>query len=329
MTLRRERFITAGRVALATTLLLVTAPAHAEEQDEHGHGSNKHAGEGAGGGHDHSDEEGKVELSPETMSQLGLNVLVAGPAKLNVSLTLTGKLVPHEDLVSHITPRFPGVIREVRKKLGDPVVKGETVAVVENNQSLQPYEVRSQIPGMIVRRHATVGEAVTDASTLFDVADYSTLYADFFVFPGDFGRVRVGQRVLIRFPDAQKVVESSISFLSPVTDPETQSRFVRAILPNPLATHQPGMFVTGDIVLEEASVPVAVENSAMRTSEGKAVVFIETGPEHFEARPVLTGRRDKDFVEILKGLEAGERYAAGNTFILQAELEKGEAEHEH
>jgi cobalt-zinc-cadmium efflux system membrane fusion protein len=182
---------------------------------------------------------------------------------------------------------------------------------------------------MIVRRHATVGEAVTEASTLFDVADYSTLYADFFVFPGDFGRVRLGQRVLIRFPDTQTAVESSISFLSPVTDPETQSRFVRAVLPNPLAAHQAGMFVTGDIVLEEAAVPVAVETSAMRTSEGKAVVFVEAEPSHFVARPVLAGRRDKDFVEILTGLEAGERYAAGNTFILQAELEKGEAAHEH
>lgn len=333
MTLRIERFITAGRVALATTLLLVTAPAHAEEQDEHGHGAHEHTEEEADGGqaseHDHSDEEGKVELSAETMTQLGLKVLVAGPKQLNVSLTLTGKLVPHEDRVSHVTPRFPGVVREVRKRLGDPVTKGETVAIVENNQSLQPYEVKSQIPGIIVRRHATVGEAVTDASTLFDVADYSTLYADFFVFPGDFGRVRLGQRVLIRFPDMQTVVESSISFLSPVTDPDTQSRFVRAVLPNPLATHQAGMFVTGDIVLEEAAVPVAVENSAMRTSEGKPVVFVEAEPEHFEARPVLTGRRDKDFVEVLKGLEAGERYAAGNTFVLQAELEKGEAAHEH
>ena len=59
------------------------------------------------------------------------------------------------------------------------------------------------------------------------------------------------------------------------------------------------------------------------------MVFVEAEPEHFEARPVLTGRRDKDFVEVLKGLEAGERYAAGNTFVLQAELEKGEAAHEH
>lgn len=325
----RNHVETALSVMLVAGCLFASSLAYTEDRDAHGHGSEEQSGEEAGGGHDHSDEEGRVELPPETLETLGLKVVISGPNTLKVSLTLTGKLVPLEDQVSHITPRFPGVVREVRKRLGDPVVKGETVAVVENNQSLQPYEVKSQLQGMIVRRHATVGEAVTDTSTLFDVANYSTLYADFFVFPGDFGKVRLGQRVLIRFPDSRALVESSISFLSPVTDPETQSRFVRAVLPNPQAAHQAGMFVTGDVVLEESPVPVAVESSAMRTNEGKPVVFVEAEPSHFEARPVLTGRRDKDSVEILKGLDAGERYAAGNTFILQAELEKGEAAHEH
>lgn len=255
-------------------------------------------------------------------------MLAAGPAKLNVSVTLTGKLVPHEDRVSHVTPRYPGVIREVRKRLGDPVARGETVAVVENNQTLQPYEVKAQIPGTVVRRHATVGESVTDASTLFDVADYSELFADFYVFPDDYSKVRLGQRVVIRVQN-QRPSESSISFLSPVTDAETQSRFVRAVLANPSAEYQAGMYVTGDVVLEESRVGVAVESSALRTSEGKTVVFVEEESGRFEARAVVTGRQDKDRVEILKGLAAGTKYAAGNTFVLQADLEKGEAEHAH
>ena len=334
------------RTRSAAWVLLLTASvwagnlsARAEEHDgheacgsegcgheDHGHGEKKEGGEGHE--REHGKEEGQIELSAETMTQLGLRVVEAGPAKLNVLLTLTGKLVPHEDRVSHVTPRFPGVIREVRKRLGDPVARGETVAVVENNQTLQPYEVKSQIPGMVIKRHATLGESVTDASTMFDIADYSELFADFFVFPSGYSKVRLGQRVLIRFPD-DRVVESTITFLSPVTDSETQSRFVRAVLPNPTAEYQAGMFVSGDVVLEETAVAVAVENTALRTSEGKTVVFVEEKPGHFEARPVLTGRRDKDSVEILKGLDAGTRYAAGNTFILQAELEKGEAEHEH
>jgi cobalt-zinc-cadmium efflux system membrane fusion protein len=51
--------------------------------------------------------------------------------------------------------------------------------------------------------------------------------------------------------------------------------------------------------------------------------------EGFEARQVKTGREDDDDVEIVSGLAPGETIATSNTFTLKAELEKGEAEHEH
>lgn len=273
-------------------------------------------------------EEGVVELSPATVEHLGLKVLTAAPASIKVALQLTGTLTALEDRVAHVNPRFTGVLREVRKRLGDPVAKGETLAVVENNQTLQSFEVKSQLAGMVSRRHATVGESVTDATSIFEIADYSELYADFFVFPAEFGRVRVGQPVLVRFPDEGETFRTTLSFRSPVTDPETQSRYVRALLPNQSAAHQPGMFVTGDVILEEATVPLAVHASAVRTKDGASVVFVEDGPGRFQARPVLVGRKDRDGVEILKGLKPGDRYAAGNTFILLAELGKGEAEHD-
>lgn len=306
-----------GSLPLAVCLLSPARPAlahdHAEgeETEDHGHEA---------GGH--------VELDPAVMNQLGVTIRAAGPGTLKSVLTLSGRLVPHEDRVSHVSPRYPGIVREVRKRLGDPVAKGEVVAVMESNQNLQSYEVRSQLAGTVVRRHAIVGESVGDSGIIFEIADYSELFADFFVFPADFGKIRLGQKVVARFPEFGRNVEATISFLSPVTDSATQSRFARAVLANPDGALQPGMFVSGDVVLEESPVPVAAEASALRTSEGKTVVFVEDG-EHLEPRPVTVGRRDRDIVEILNGLSAGERYAAGNTFILQAELEKGEAEHDH
>lgn len=272
--------------------------------------------------------EGQIEVSPDILPQLGIKMLAASPGTINVTLSLSGQISPLEDRVSHVTARYPGMIREVRKRLGDAVARGEVVAVVENNQTLQPYEVRSQIPGTVVRRHATIGEAVTDTTTLYEVADYSEVFADFSVFPGEYSRVRPGQKILFRSPDQPEIAQSVISFLSPVTDPDTQSRFVRAVLPNPNGVYQPGMFVTGDVVLEEASVPIAVDASAVRSRDGADVVFVQTADAKFVARPVLVGRRDKYRVEILKGLSAGERYASGNTFVLLAELGKGEAEHD-
>jgi cobalt-zinc-cadmium efflux system membrane fusion protein len=58
------------------------------------------------------------------------------------------------------------------------------------------------------------------------------------------------------------------------------------------------------------------------------VVFVQK-ENVFEPRPVDLGRSDAVMTEIVGGLVAGDRYVAANSFILKAELGKGEAGHEH
>lgn len=305
---RIRRLIILGAAAAAVvTHSFLAGPALAEEGEEREGGPKEEAA-----------------LAPEALERHGISFPTAGPGTIKLTLTLTGSLAPQEDRVAEITPRFPGVVREVKKRLGDPVAVGEIVAAVESNQSLQRYDVRSGLAGSIVRRDVTVGEFVGDSKTIFEVADYSELFADLYVFPSDFGKVRRGQPVVVRFPERGWESATSISFLSPVTDPATQSRFVRAVLTNGDGRYQPGMFVTGTVVLEDVPVPVAVAASALRVRNGETIVFVREGSK-VEPRVVEAGRRDDEFVEVVSGLSAGERYAAGKTYFLLAELEKGEA----
>ena len=73
---------------------------------------------------------------------------------------------------------------------------------------------------------------------------------------------------------------------------------------------------------------VLVPRAAVQEIGGESVVFVRT-PEGFEKREVVLGRGDQDGVEVVFGLDPGERYAAANTFVLKAELGKSEAEHSH
>jgi cobalt-zinc-cadmium efflux system membrane fusion protein len=87
------------------------------------------------------------------------------------------------------------------------------------------------------------------------------------------------------------------------------------------------MFVTGH-TLDERSSPLVVPRTAVQTLEGESVLFALT--EHgFAARPVLLGQEGESLIEIVKGVNAGDEIASTNTFLLKAELAKGEAEHEH
>lgn len=273
-------------------------------------------------------EEGVLELSSETLATAGIGVASAGPVTLKLTLQLTGKLLPNEDKVAHVVPRFPGIIRQVKKLLGDTVINGEVLAVVESNSTIQPYEVRSPLAGVVTKRHATLGEFAADTREIFVVSDYSQLFADFFVYPTDAYKVSVGQKAIVSIPELKTPIESTVSFISPVVDPDNQSRFVRVPVSNNHNELQPGSFVSAGIVTEEIAVPVSVLNSAVQTIEGKPQVFVHEG-DHLKMRPIRVGKSDIQFTEVLSGLQNGEKYASGNTFVLKAELGKSEAEHEH
>jgi len=90
----------------------------------------------------------------------------------------------------------------------------------------------------------------------------------------------------------------------------------------------PGLYVTAAVLLDESSVPLAIRSEALQTLEGRSVVFVQTD-DGFAPRAVELGRSDGEHAEVVSGLEPGVRYVAKNSFILKAELGKGEAEHGH
>jgi cobalt-zinc-cadmium efflux system membrane fusion protein len=94
---------------------------------------------------------------------------------------------------------------------------------------------------------------------------------------------------------------------------------LRALAPGPLVTA-----ALSPAIHQSRLIP----KTATQTIDGKPHVFVQT-PEGFEPRPVTPGRINATHVEITAGLQAGERYATTETFILKAELGKGSAEHDH
>jgi cobalt-zinc-cadmium efflux system membrane fusion protein len=75
-------------------------------------------------------------------------------------------------------------------------------------------------------------------------------------------------------------------------------------------------------------VPVAVLREAVQRLGERDFVFVAAGNQ-FEAHPVALGRGDARHVEVVSGLEAGQRYVAAGSFVLKAEVGKSGAGHDH
>lgn len=272
--------------------------------------------------------EGRVEMAEESRKKAGIGVETAGPAKLAIKLDLNGKIVPNEEQMTHVHPRFPGVIKTVKKKLGDAVAKGEVLATVESNESLQVYEIKAEMAGTVIKRNVTLGEFVSGQEPIFTIADLSTVWADFSVYRQDFPLLREGQTVLLEGGPGLEKVEAKIGYISPFGSENSQTMLARGVVPNPKGEWRPGLFVRGSVITDQAEVPVAVKASALQTFRDWDVVFISVG-ELFEAVPVEVGRRDEEWVEIKSGFKAGDKYAAENSFIVKADIGKAGATHDH
>ncbi len=266
-----------------------------------------------------------IRRSPEELAPFGVRFAVAGPGEVDQGIELPGEIQPNADRVAHIAPRFSGIVREVRKTVGDNVRAGEVLAVVES-ETLAPFELKSAFAGTVIEKTATPGEAIGRETTAFVVADLSTVWATFTVFQSDLSVVRVGQRVRIHDSSDASAIEGTISYITPVVDPTTRTATARVVLANPGGLWRPGAFVSGYVV-DPVGVGVAVPRAALQSVAGRSVVFTATG-DQIEPRPVSVGRTGRTVVEIASGLEAGARYADAGTFLLKAELEKGEAEEE-
>jgi membrane fusion protein, heavy metal efflux system len=80
------------------------------------------------------DDKKLVQLTDNQIKQLGIEVAVAQSGRLLRHLTLPGAIVLNTDRLVHIVPRIPGVVREVRKHLGDAVRAGDVLAVIDSRE---------------------------------------------------------------------------------------------------------------------------------------------------------------------------------------------------
>ena len=272
--------------------------------------------------------EGRTTMTLEAVQSSGIVIETAGPAKIKTTIKVNGRVQPNEDHMTHVIPRYPGIVKKIHKRLGDAVAKDEVVAVVESNESLQPYEVKSSIAGTVIKKDVTQGEFVKEGEAIYTVADLGTVWVDLNVHRRDFDKLKVGEAVTIFAGEGRTNATGTVSYISPFGAEDTQTMLARVELPNPKGDWRPGLFVTGEIVVEEAEVPVAVKTSAIQTFRDWEVVFMADGGM-FEIAILELGRRDGEWAEVVSGLNAGQKYATENSFIIKADILKSGASHDH
>jgi hypothetical protein len=81
--------------------------------------------------------EGAVLFSDAKVAAAGIELQTAGPGTLQDSLLLNGMIQPNQEALVQVTPRFPGIVRDVRKRIGDQVAKSALARAVVKNHDMR------------------------------------------------------------------------------------------------------------------------------------------------------------------------------------------------
>jgi cobalt-zinc-cadmium efflux system membrane fusion protein len=180
------------------------------------------------------------------------------------------------------------------------------------------FSLTSPITGIVVERNATIGATVGSDANVFKIIDLSRVWIDANVFEKDLERVRRGQEVKVlvtAFPESS--FSGRVILINSVVDPETRSVKVRTEVPNPDGRLKPDMFANVSIITDLHRTAISIPQSAVLNDGGKTVVFVAEG-SGYKKRQVTAGIQSNDRVEIIDGLNAGDKVVVkGNYLLLQ------------
>jgi Cu(I)/Ag(I) efflux system membrane fusion protein len=177
-------------------------------------------------------------------------------------------------------------------------------------------EFRSPVAGLVMARNAFTGLRFSRGEQLFRVADIHHIWILADVFENDARLLHMARSATVRYQDRQ--FPARISNALPQFDPGSRALKVRLEMENPDFLLRPDMFVDVEF---EVALPkgIAVPVDAVIDSGLHKTVYVETADGDFTPRPVETGWRMGDNVQITKGLEPGERIVVAGNFLLDSE----------
>ena len=272
--------------------------------------------------------EGRTTITAEAAKAGGVKVEAAGGATVSDLIDMGGRIEITPEGKADVRARLPGLIMSLNGKLGQQVRRGQVLARVESSHSLQTYSVTAPISGTIVEKNVNVGDTTGDRA-LFVIADPTKLHAEFFVYPRDAERVRVGQPVNLRSLSGEARFAGVVEAILPTADISSQTLMAHVHLPPAASrTFRPGMGVEGSFAVAQADVPLAVRTKAIQRFRDFEVVFAKVG-NTYEVRMLEIGRRTPEWTEVLGGLAPGEVYVVDGAFLIRADIEKSGASHDH
>ncbi|GAB3026440.1 efflux RND transporter periplasmic adaptor subunit [Niabella terrae] len=191
-------------------------------------------------------------------------------------------------------------------------------ALGNNNKTSLTTTIYSNESGYITELDAQEGAYVSEGSTIMQLADLSTLWAEAQVYTSLFSQLNTNSSVTVQLPDIGKTIKGKVEFVNPEISPDKRINLIRVTIPNEGNQLKPGMpayVVLGESKQNVLSLPA---DAVIRNADG-ATVWVQTGQHTFKSKMITTGAENSDRIEITGGLMQGEAVVTRGAYLINSE----------
>lgn len=195
--------------------------------------------------------------------------------------------------------------------------------VLNENTISRIVNVYAPITGYVSAVGASVGKYSNPTEALFELTDERSLHASLTIFEKDFPFVAVGQTVMIKSPSRPREEFPAIVRLINRSLTTERSSELHCEFLTPATGLFPGMFVSGELAINEAEALVVPEGAVV-SSQNKQYIFMVNDNDNFEMTLVETGMNSDGFVELKNADLTGKRIVTKNAYSLLMKLKSDE-----
>jgi HlyD family secretion protein len=178
-------------------------------------------------------------------------------------------------------------------------------------------EIRSPISGVVADRPLYPGEMATTGAPLLTVMDISKVIARAHIPQPEAALLKLGDQATIATPGEPEPVQGKVTIISPALDPNSTTVEIWVQAKNPAQHLKPGTSVRVSMLAKTIPDALVIPAPSLLTAEdGKTSVMVASSDGRAHKREVKVGIRQRNEVQIVEGLQAGERVVASGAYGL-------------
>ncbi|AEG72278.1 efflux RND transporter periplasmic adaptor subunit [Ralstonia solanacearum] len=194
------------------------------------------------------------------------------------------------------------------------------ISAVAASGKLQPaLAIISPIDGVVTEVAVRDGMTVTPGMTLFRLADLSRVWVIAEVPEAQIRSVAPGAPVKVSAAGLTEPATGKVDAILPDVNAATRTIKVRIVLPNQDKRLVPGIFATVRFDGSQDKAALLIPSEAVIRTGQRSIVMVGSGQAGFVPTEIRTGREADGRVEVLQGLQAGQKVVTSGQFLIDSE----------